>query len=188
MGLMYIFPTKLDESEHAKIVNKTIILKTYGLPMIFWGYLAASLIVIGTMWLASKSVISKLLTYSDPSLWALAYLVKITLLSSPIILLGFFFFEKQIKKTECELSLIYRIFFIPVFSRKIILDKKDSFLINHFMDSPNIAKMQNKADLKQFENKGHFELHAISNGKIILIDRHSRKAELIKLKEMLASI
>jgi hypothetical protein len=139
------------------------------------------------MWLASREAILKLLTYPDPTLWALAYLVKFTLILSPIILLGFFFFEKQIQKTDRKLYLIYRIFFIPIFSKKIILDSKDSFLVNHFMESPNVAKMQNKVELKGFENKGYFELYAISNGKNIIIDRHSRKTELIKINNLLSN-
>ena len=66
------------------------------------------------------------------------------------------------------------------------LDQPDSFTVDHYLDSPNMAKIHNKADLKQFENKGYFELYAIENNKKFLIDRHSRKADLIKLKELLS--
>ena len=193
MGLMYIFPVSIEDSDRTEIINsdsglsqKTIILKTYGLPMIFWSYLAAVFIVIATMWLASKSVIHKLLSFNDPGLSALAYLVQYMLILTPIILLGFFFYEKELRKSGIELKLVYKVFFIPLFFKKIILDSNASFSVDHFMDSPNIAKIHNKSELKNFENKGYFELHAISKGKSILIDRHSRKADLLKIKDLLS--
>jgi hypothetical protein len=193
MGLMYIFPVSIEESDRTEIISsnndpfrKTIVLKTYGLPMVFWSYLAASLIVIGTMWLASKSAIHKLLTYQDASLQVLAYLVQFTLILTPVILLGFFFYEKELRKTGLELKLVYKVFFIPFYFKKIILDSIDAFSVDHFMDSPNMAKIHNVSELKHFENKGYFELHAMSGGKSILIDRHSRKADLLKIKELLS--
>ncbi|MGZ3787268.1 MAG: hypothetical protein ACXVLQ_02025 [Bacteriovorax sp.] len=192
MGLMYLFPVSDDEGDRTEIISnasdgkKTIVLKTYGLPMIFWGYLAASLIVLASMWLASKSALEKLLSYPDPSLKALGLLVEGTLVLTPVILLGFFFYEKQIQKSGKNLKLIYKVFFIPIFSKHISLDTEDSFQVDHFMDSPNLAKIHNKEELKAFENKGYFELHAMSNGKGLFIDRHSRKADLLKIKDLLS--
>jgi hypothetical protein len=192
MGLMYIFPVSTDENERVEITqnpnqnSQNITLKTYGLPMIFWGYLAASLSVLAIMWMASKSVIDKLLTYNDPSLIFLAYLVKLTLIFTPIILLGFFFYEKQIVKSGDQLSLVYKVFYIKIFSKKFKMDGQDSFEVNHHLDSPNMAKIYHKEELKQFENKGYFELKIKSNNNLILIDRHTRKADLIKIKELLS--
>lgn len=192
MGLMYIFPVDLDDQDRTELLSdsstgkEALILKTYGLPMIFWGYLAAALIVVAMMWLASRAVIAKLLSYEDPSLIALGYLVQWTLILIPIVLLGFFFYEKHIKKSGNALTLIYKIFFIPVWSKKITLDDSAALHVDHFMDSPNIAKIHNKAELRGFENKGYFELHAKSSGRSILIDRHTRKADLLKMKELLS--
>jgi hypothetical protein len=192
MGLMYIFPTSMEESDRTEILTSekvptTLVLKTYGLPMVFWSYLAASLIVLGTMWLASRSAISKLLAYDDLGLHALGQLVQCTLVLTPVVLLAFFFYEKQIKKSGTELKLVFRVFYIPLLTKKFVLNSKDAFSVDHFMDSPNMAKIYNKTELKQFENRGYFELHAMSGGKSILIDRHSRKADLIKLKELLSN-
>lgn len=193
MGLMYIFPVNEEEIDRTEIIldpthkNKTIILKTYGLPMVFWSYLAASLIVIASMWLASRSTIEKLLSYQDPTLVFLGLLVKLTLLSTPIVLLGFFFYEKQIHKSQTTLKLIYKVFFITFARKTIKLDSTDAFQVDHFMDSPNVAKIHNTEELKQFENKGYFELHARSNGKNIFVDRHSRKADLLKIKNLLSN-
>ncbi len=192
MGLMYIFPVNEDEVDRTEIIlntnnqDKTIVLKTYGLPMVFWSYLAGCLIVIASMWLASRSAIEKLLTYPDSTLVFLGLLVKFTLIFTPILLLGFFFYEKQIHKSKKTLKLVHKVFFIT-FARKIInLDATDSFSVDHFMDSPNVAKIHNTEELKRFENKGYFELHAKSGDKNIFIDRHSRKADLVKLKALLS--
>lgn len=193
MGLMYIFPVELDDQNRTELINdlktgkQVLILKTYGLPMIFWSYLAAALIVIAMMWLASKATISKLLSYNDDlGLMYLGYLVQFALILIPLVLISFFFFEKHLKKSGNTLTVLYKIFFLPVFVRKIKLDQIDALSVDHFMDSPNMAKIQKKVELKGFENKGYFELHAISGKKNILIDRHSRKADLLKLKDLLS--
>ncbi len=193
MGLMYVFPVSLEENERIELIQvatekkEYIILKTYGLPMIFWGYLASSFIVLASMWVASRSVIDKLLSYGDTGLAALAYLVYFSLIITPIILLGFFFYEKQIHKHKNKLIIVHKLFFLKIFSKKINLDSNESLEIIHFMDSPNMAKIYNKSELKLFENRGYFELKAISNSKSITIDRHSRKADLIKIKSLLES-
>lgn len=192
MGLMYLFPVSDDETERTEIQTdqasgtKTLILKTYGLPMVFWAYLAAALMVIFSMWLASKNTLEKLLAYDDSTLNALGYLVYATLILAPLVLLGFFFYEKFMVKSGKKLKLVYRVFFIPFYSKSISLDESDAFLVEHFMDSPNMAKIYNKQELRGFENKGYFELRATSNGQKVLIDRHTRKADLVKIKDLLS--
>lgn len=192
MGLMYIFPVDIEDRERTELIidpqtqKETIILKTYGLPMVFWSYLAAALIVIATMWLASKAAITKLLSYDDRTLVALGYLVHYTLILTPLVLLSFFFYEKHLKKTGNDITLIYKIFFIKFFSKKIVLDSNEALSVDHFMDSPNIAKIHNKEELRGFENKGYFELYAKSAGKNVFIDRHTRKADLIKIRNLLS--
>ena len=122
MGLMYIFPVNENEVDRVEIKSSnpsTIILKTYGLPMIFWGYLSASLIVIASMWLASRSAVEKLVNYQDQSLCLLGLIVKYTLILTPVILLGFFFYEKQIHKSKNELTILFKIFFFPVWKKNI---------------------------------------------------------------------
>jgi hypothetical protein len=192
MGLMYIFPVSTEETDRTEIISDTstgkrvLILKTYGLPMVFWAYLGASLIVVFSMWLASKATITKLLSYDDSSMQALGYLVSATLILTPVILLGFFFYEKNLVKSGDKLKLLFKVFFIPVFSKTISLDAPDALFVEHFMDSPNMAKIYNKTELRGFENKGYFELRALSNGKKLLIDRHTRKADLEKIRNLLS--
>lgn len=195
MGLMYIFPNTDDasEGERVEIRDSKIILKTYGLPMIFWGYLAAAMSVLLIMWLASKAVIAKLLSYNeDPTLLFLGHLVQWTLILTPIILLAFFFYEKIIIKKGRNLVIIHKIFFLPVFKKSFELSSSESIGVNHFMASPNMAKLRasqglTDESLKHFENKGYFELYIQTDNKpSITIDRHSRKADLLKMKELLS--
>lgn len=190
MGLMYLLPTEDSPEEidggRVEIKNSKLTLKSYGLPMIFWGYLAAIFIVVGAMAMVSQSVIHKMLTYNDVTLTLLAYLVQTIFIIGPITLLGFYFYEKHLIKNKNELEIIHRVFFIPLIKKKLQLDSKDSFVVDHFMESPNVAKMQNKDELRGFENKGYFELKAIVNGKKMMIDRSSRKADLIKIKDLLS--
>lgn len=199
MGLMYILPVTDDGSEGDRVeikesgLSKTLILKSYGLPMIFWGYLAAVLSVITLLWLASRAVILKLLSYQDdPTLIFLGHLVQYTLILIPVVLLCFFFFEKLITKNGCDLKVIYRLFFIPVWTKSYRLTSADALSVSHFMDSPNMAKLRSQQGLggpeglKHFENKGYFELVVKTEKSIRSIDRHSRKADLLKMKELLS--
>lgn len=196
MGLMYIFPVTTEENEgdRVTIADSELTLKTYGLPMIFWGYLAAVYAVLFVMWLAARPVINKLLSYSDDfSMVFLGHLVGWTLLISPIVLLGFFFYEKFITKKGLNIIVGHRLFFMTFWKTKYVLKVSNSLSVDHFMDSPNMAKIKNadpalsQDSMKHFENKGYFELNIeTANGKIINIDRHSRKVDLIKLKEILS--
>jgi hypothetical protein len=197
MGLMYIFPTSDDQSDDrvAVTADKKIILKTYGLPMLFWGYFLAIVAVIAVMYLASHAVILKLLSYQeDPTMVYLGLLVKYTLLLSPLVLLAFFFYEKNIIKKELELTVVYKVFFLPFWKKSFKLKEKDAFVVNHFLDSPNMAKIRKQqglvapgVDLNHFENKGYFELLVVSpSDEQQVIDRHSRKIDLVKIKETLS--
>ncbi len=196
MGLMYIFPVTTDENEgdRANINQSILTLKTYGLPMVFWGYLAAIYTVIFVMWLASRDVIAKLLSYEDDAtLVFLGHMVQVVLYLSPIVLLGFFFYEKVFIKKGCDLTIDHRLFFVPVWRKKFLLKSQNSLDVKHFMNSPNMAKIRNaqgidsEEAMKHFENKGYFELFIKTQNDLeIAIDRHSRKVDLIKLKDLLS--
>lgn len=188
MGLLYPFPVTSEETDRIDHTSDgTIILKSYGLPMIFWGYLAAILIVVITMGLLVSSPLEKLYQSDDKLNQALALAVYIVLWGIPACLLIFYFFEKCISKKGSELTLTYRVFWCPILKRRFMLDDKDPFLVKHFLDSPNIARTQKKPELRAFENQGYFQLWIKTNqGKFIQIDRHSRKADLLKMQALLS--
>jgi hypothetical protein len=193
---MYIFPVTDNEIEgdRAQVINHSLVLKTYGLPMIFWGYLAAVLSVVLIMWLASRAIVLKLLSYSeDPMMLFLGHLVQWTLVIIPFSLLCFYFYEKVLTKKGSTLVVSHRLFFITVWKKTIHLNAADALVVKHFMDSPNMAKLRNQQGLggdeamKHFENKGYFELSVVTDkNKIVSIDRHSRKVDLLKLKDLLS--
>lgn len=185
---MYLFPTEENESEQITIdtSDKTITLKSYGLPWVFWGYLAAVLVVIGAMYLAIREPLLKIKMSDDLINIKLAYLVEWTLILAPIFLLGFFLYEKILIKKNKQITIMHKVFFIPIFKKNLFFNSNEDFVIEHFLESPNVAKMANRPELKGFENKGYFELRLISGNKKSFIDRHSRKQDLVKIKEILS--
>ena len=181
-----MFPVSEEETDRVKIQEGAITIKSYGLPMIFWGYLLAILVVIGAMYLAVDSAIVKLIETGDQVNVILAYSVLGIIIGLPLTLLALYFYEKSITKKGSAITVIHKIFWIPVMKKKIELSDKDSIELHHFMDSPNVAKMRAQPELKGFENKGYFELFATNSaGKAIFVDRHSRKADIIKIRDLL---
>ena len=188
---MYIMPVSEQEIDRIEIKDtkdgKSITLKSYGLPLIFWGYLAGILVVLFAMGLAIKGPMMKMMQMQDPLNRALAWLVFATILAIPLGLLGFLFYEKLISKSGTNLTVTHRVFWIPIWKRSYQLKNSDSLSVEHYMDSPNVAKIEGKQELRAFQNQGHYNLHAqLQNNKFILVDRHSRRADLKKLSEILS--
>ena len=70
--------------------------------------------------------------------------------------------------------------------KRTINSKSDTLEVVHHMDSPNMARIQNDPSMKTHENRGYFELYVTDNkNKRRYLDRHSRKADLVKLKSLL---
>lgn len=173
----------ITDSEFGREVH----VKSYGLPMIFWGYLGAILTVIMIMAIAIKDPVSKVLSGDDQINLILGYAVVSVLVLTPSILLAMFFYEKVLSKRNNQLIVTHKIFWLPVWKRKLSLKSQDAFTLEHFLDSPNMARIQNKDEMRGFVNKGYFELFAIlEDSKLIRIDRSSQKNELKKLKDFLA--
>jgi hypothetical protein len=186
MGLMYVFPVSEEETDFAINKDNTLILKTYGLPYIFWFYALCAILVVFFMFLAIKEPILKLISLGEETDASLGYALLTFVGLLPVGILGFFFYEKRITKKGAELGLEHRVFGIKVFSEKFLLEKNDQLTIDNFVDSPNVARMKNTPESIGFQNRGYFTLHLETpEGKRILIDRHNRKADLEKLREML---
>lgn len=167
--------------------SEELILRSYGLPMVFWGYLLALFAVIFFMILAIKGPLMKVLTGEDTLNMVIGISVLALLTLGPITLLGFFFYEKEIAKRGKALTVTHKIFYIPVKRYQANLSQ-GSLELEHFLDSPNMAAQQKKDGMAGFENRGYFKLILKSeNGKTILIDRNGRRGEMRKLKELLES-
>ena len=101
MGLMYVFPATEEETNRVeKSDDNSITLKSYGLPLVFWGYLVAIFAVIFIMFIAIKDPLKKILSSSDDINKIIALAVIGLLVIIPIILLCFYFYEKRITKKE----------------------------------------------------------------------------------------
>jgi len=189
MGLLYVFPVSLEEKDFVEIKDQTMTLKTYGLPYVFWGYATAVIMMIFFMFLAIKAPVFKLMALGDSIDLKLGYALLTFIGLLPLFIFALFFYEKRIVKKEELLSLEYRVFGIKVFSEHFIPAKEQAFEIKPYLSSPNFARIKGGDDVSGFTNKGYYTLKLnTQDGKIILIDRHSRKADLIKLEELLRMI
>jgi hypothetical protein len=186
MGLLYVFPVSEEETDFVKKDNEALTLKTYGLPYIFWIYALCTIAVIFFMFLAIKEPILKLIAVGDEVDATLGKILLSLIGLVPLGILSFFFYEKRIVRKKDEIDLIHKVFGITVFSEKFYVENSDSFTIDSFLDSPNVARMKASDSNVGFQNKGYFVLWLKDkNGKKIQIDRHSRKADLEKLRSLL---
>ena len=186
MGLMYVFPISTEEEGFVLKDDKSLTLKTYGLPYIFWIYALCILAVIAFMFLAIKAPILKLISLGDGSDASLGYALLAFIGFFPVLILGFFFYEKRIVKIGNDIQMIHKIFGVTFFSETFTLHEEEPFSISSFLSSPNVARMKSNEENLGFQNKGYFILWIkTKEGKKIQIDRHSRKIDLEKLKSLL---
>ncbi len=190
MGLLYPFPVSPDETDFAHLENgpsgriQKVALKSYGLPYIFWGYALASLAVLFFLWLAVREPMEKLGAMGGPDA-ALVLLLKVFIYSLPIIVLGFFFYEKTLTATPGKLTIAHRFFGVRVKQATYSLGAQP-FAVDHFMDAPNVARLKGGPEAVGFQNKGYFTLWLrTSDDRTIRVDRHSRKADLEALAALL---
>jgi hypothetical protein len=189
MGLLYAFPVSLEETDFVDIKDNTMTLKTYGLPYIFWGYATAVLMVIFFMFLAVKAPVLKLVDLGDETDAMLGYSLLSFIGSLPVLIFSFFFFEKRIVKKTKLVTLEYRVFGLKLFSETFTPNDNEPYLVGPFLTSPNLARLKGGEESAGFQNKGYFCLWLnTNNGKVIQLDRSSRKADLVKLEGLLQMI
>jgi len=183
MGLLYVFPVSTEEEDFVHVSAESITLKTYGLPYIFWIYAFCSISVVALMFFAIKDPILKLAELGDGTDATLGYALLSFIAFLPLAVLAFFFYEKRLIKKAKTLFLEYRIFGIKVFSENFQIKE---LKVAPLLTSPNMARLKGGEDCAGFQNKGYFVLWLeTEDTKKILIDRHSRKTDLEKLKSLL---
>lgn len=186
MGLLYVFPVSEDETDFVVKKDDSIILKTYGLPYIFWFYAVCVVAVIFFMFLAIKQPILKLVSLGDETDATLGYSLLTFVGLLPVAVFGFFFYEKRLVKKQNEIKIVHRVFGLPVLTSKFLIEGSDSLTVEPFLDSPNVARLNANETNTGFQNKGYFILWLKSKDNFrIELDRHSRKADLEKLKALL---
>ena len=138
------------------------------------------------MFLAVKDPIFKLIEVGDEVDAYLGYGLVSFIALIPLVTLAFFFYEKRITRTGNIISIFYRVYGITVFKENFTIKDNSSLHVEHFMDSPNVARMNGGEDAAGFQNKGYFVLWLTSiDGKKIALDRHSRKVDVEKLLSLL---
>lgn len=186
MGLLYVFPVSEEETDFVVKKDDSVILKTYGLPYIFWFYAACCVAVIFFMFLAIKEPVLKLVSLGDETDATLGYTLLSFVGLLPVAIFAFFFYEKRIVKKKNQISLIHKVFGITVFSEKFEIEETDGLTVESFLNTPNVARMNANETNVGFQNKGYFILWLKSkDNQKIQIDRHSRKADLEKMKLLL---
>lgn len=187
MGLLYVFPVSREETDFVVQDQDRLILKTYGLPYIFWLYAFCCIAVVFFMYLAIQAPVLKLVELGDETDAMLGYSLLTFIGLIPLCILGFFFYEKRITKEQSRIGMEHRIFGIKVFSELFEKENTDSLTVEAFHTSPNVARLKDEPDTAGFQNKGYFILWLKSaDGKRIQLDRHSRKVDLEKLKGLLS--
>lgn len=189
MGLLYPFPISEEETDFVTKDAKSITLKSYGLPYIFWFYAACVIGIIFLMFLGIKGPVMKLVSLGDETDATLGYTLLTLVGGSPLVILAFFFYEKRIIASSKQIKLQHRIFWIPVFTETLEVKSLDQLVIEAHLDSPNVARLRSQEGTQGFQNKGYFVLWFKKDEKNkILIDRHSRKVDLEKLKGLLEPV
>ena len=189
MGLFYQFPSRLDKNDdRIGVEDGTLVLKTYGPPGIFWGYLAAILSTLFFLYWASHSLLVTMLRGDDSINRMLAISVILVMGGMIPALLGIFFYEKILYKRGRDLRIVHRLFGLPVLHSRHQLLSDSAFDIQHCLDSPNVARREQREGSRGFQNNGFYLLHAqLGEGAVLAVDRHSQRRELDKLAELLSA-
>ncbi|MGB0455150.1 MAG: hypothetical protein ACPGJV_15690, partial [Bacteriovoracaceae bacterium] len=176
MGLLFHFPTDKSDPDHAQIEKKgdqeTLKLRSYGLPPVFWLYLLAILGTITVLFFAIQGPIKSVLEGQDQINLFIVYVLIALFIGIPLTLLSLFFYEKILAKDGHKLQITHKIFWIPLRSKVIKLKSANSFVVQHHLDSPNVARIENQKEFKAFQNRGYFQLYAQNDQEhFIQIDR-----------------
>ena len=194
MGLFYIMPVSHEEGDRVEVrplatdkQAKQLVLKSYGPPMIFWFYLMAIVSAMFFLFLAIYDPMMKMMAGTDTINRWLAFTVFALFIVLFISLLCFYFYEKRLIKLQDKLEIEHRLFGVKVWKSIYELKGVGTFKTEHFLEGATVARQSNDASLRAFHNQGHFHLFAeLKNSNKILIDRHSRRADLEKMAQFLA--
>ena len=187
MGLLYPLPISTEESDFVSIEENQVTLKSYGLPYIFWLYGLAALVVYAAMMLGISSTLNTLLDSQDSINQILAMSFIVFSITLPVIVIGFFFYQKiiSIQYSQKTLKVTHKVFGIRLKTQTLKFEEQPQIDIYHYLDSPNMARIQHGKEMRGFQNKGYFILEAQAGSQKIVLDRSSSKSDLNKVKNLL---
>ena len=188
MGLLFQMPVEHNElDDRISFNNNQLRIRSYGLPMIFWGYLLAIFAVLFFMIIAIKDPLYRAYSGEDEINKVIAICVFLVLILVPVTLLGAYFYEKELTLKNGVLSIAHKIFFLPIRTYKVKV-LEESIYLEHYLESLNVAAQEKRQGMAGFENRGYYKLMIKDEkGKTYLVDRNSRRGEMRKLKELLDS-
>ena len=193
MGLLYIMPASIEEIDHVKIIedekkNKKIILSSYGLPLMFWGYFLVLITLELAMYFSVQTIAVKLMNSDEFFDKLIAWGCLLTMASIPLFCLCMLFFQKKITREETKIIISWNIFGVQL-RRKVIdyHEATDELRVSHLLESANMAKIKKDPKTRAFENQGHYILTLNKDGKEIFLDRHTRKQDLLKLSALITN-
>tara|TARA_B100000927_G_C16273316_1_gene392433 strand:+ start:90 stop:671 length:582 start_codon:yes stop_codon:yes gene_type:complete len=178
-------PKSEKEVTHVKRDGPETILESYGLPYIFWLYFIILLIVLGAMTLPAFPILEKLIISTDIIDKVMGWMTIFTLIGLPVFGLLVLFYQKKIIISKNTNKLIIKNNILGItFSTRTIQVK--SLSVNHYLSSPNMAKINRETKTRPFENRGHFVLKVeTTNEESVVIDRHTNKADLEGLRKII---
>ncbi len=190
MGLLYQFPNSKNETDYVEYQSSpaSIIIKSYGLPYIFWFYAIGILATLFLLALTIWPSITTLYQYDDVSAKIIALATFALLILSPFALLLPFFFQKILKAKSKKLEIKATILGIKVYHKTFENVTADKLIVRHFLSSPNYARLHQNEHNQDFQNRGYFELTLELPGSLrpFVLDRSSRKQDLIDLQSLLS--
>ncbi len=187
MGLIYLYPTEDNDPDHFIKRNDSLTLRSYGLPPLFWAYAIAICGILFLLYLPIHEPLQKYKEIGESFDLYFIYALYALMIGSPLVLMSFFFYEKQMTVSKGIITLVSKLFFISVRTQKIPYGPLDTLEISHFIDSPNMARIKDDRALKSFYNRGYHELVLKSKNArdSIILDRATRKADLEKIKKLI---
>lgn len=196
MGFLYIYPQDWSEQQYIDCgrTPHEVTIFTYRLPWIFHLFILlilATLLVIGSL---SFDLLLKLAQEGnnlDRLLVSSVILFYFSCLLT-LILAGWVRFAIKLSREKIQVGCRFQLFNWSKFlalkklERNSLQSTLDAHLVvEHFMEGPNYARITAHQDLKAFQNRGHFLLLIKTDKKTLLLDRSSRKQDLLDLKQLL---
>ena len=189
MGLLFLMPTRENEINNVEKTQHGVVVRSYPLPFLFWCHLIAIFMVLMFLLIGIWAPMTKMMQSQDMINIVLSWSVLLLFILIPLVLIGIFFYEKSVVRIQQNMSIIHRILGIDFRKRDYVLSAdKNPFVVEHYLGTPNMAKMEQNQQYRAFQNQGYYILFFFDiEGRKIFLDRNSRKADLKQLATLLSS-
>lgn len=187
MGFLYQLPTDKSE-DFVTFTPQEVVVESYGLPRLFLLYIALiQVFLFAAFFLLINSFFLKMLHTQQPLDKLIAWAALLLPVLCSLTLLGAWVYRKRYLLSSEHIEICHVFLGFPLIRKRHFISWNQwSFEINHFMESPNMARIQ-RSSPSAYENRGYFELYlqniTAPEDKIYL-DRHSLKNLLQKTQKL----